>query len=77
MTIARIKVVATAAVTWITAVAVLLPLVAGDIAEVAPGQAETVTHVALVVAGWLGAAVSIIRRVTTVLPAERGVLPPA
>lgn len=77
MNIARIKVVASAAVTWITAVAVVLPLVAGDIAEVMPAQAETITHVALIVAGWLGAAVAIIRRVSTVLPDERGILPPS
>jgi hypothetical protein len=74
-TAARARVVATSAVTYLVAIAALLPLVAGDLAEVMPGQAEAITEGALVVAGWIGAAVSIIRRVTAVAVDERGVLP--
>jgi hypothetical protein len=73
--LARAKVVATATVTRLVAVAVVLPLVADDLAQVMPGQAEAITHGALVVAGWIGAAVAIIRRVTPVVDGERGLLP--
>ncbi|MGE3835765.1 MAG: hypothetical protein AB7H43_13425 [Acidimicrobiia bacterium] len=73
---ARIVVILTAAPTYLTAIAAVLPLIAGDLAEVLPaGAAETVGHVALVVAGWLGAAVAIIRRVTPVAASRRGLLP--
>lgn len=76
--IARVRVVLTAAVTWITAVAAVIPFIADDIADQLPsGAAEQVTKYALLAVAWLGAAVSIIRRVTPVLPDERGVLPDA
>lgn len=75
--LARVRVVLTAAVTWLTAIAAVVPFIADDIAAQLPeGAAEQVTKYALLAVAWLGAAVSIIRRVTPVLPQERGVLPP-
>ncbi|MGD9798260.1 MAG: hypothetical protein AB7H43_15290 [Acidimicrobiia bacterium] len=72
----RVLVVLKAAPTYLTAIAVVLPLLAGDLAEVLPaGAAETVGEVALVIAAWLGAAVAIIRRVTPVAEHRRGLLP--
>jgi hypothetical protein len=72
--LARTHVVLTALPTYLVAIATVLPLVAADLAEVMPGQAETITTAAIVVVGWLGAAVSIIRRVTPVASARRGLL---
>jgi hypothetical protein len=72
--LARLRVLATAAPTYLVAVAAILPLIASDLAEVMPGQAETITSGVLIVVGWLGAAIAIIRRVTPVAKAERGLL---
>lgn len=75
--IARLRVVATAAVTWLTGAAALIQFAAPHIAEQLPaGAAETFTAWAVRVAAWVAVAVLIIRRVTPVPEAERGVIPP-
>lgn len=75
--IERIRVVAGAAVTWLTFAATALTIFAEEIAAVFPdGGAEDATVWILRAVAWLGAAVAIIRRVTPVLPDQRGVLLP-
>lgn len=72
----RVKVILGAAVTWLTAAGLILTIFAEEIASVAPaGAAEDVTVWLVRIVAWIGAAVTIIRRVTPVLPEERGVLP--
>lgn len=74
--IARIKVVLTAAVTWLVLASTIVTILSEEIATVLPaGAATDVGAVALKVVAVLGAAVTIIRRVTPVLPDERGLLP--
>lgn len=72
----RAAVILTAAVTYISALSAGLIVAANQIADVAPEGSHDV--VAWLVRGvaWLTAAVTIIRRVTPVPAAERGVLPP-
>jgi hypothetical protein len=65
-----------AAVTWMVALASGLTLAAGEIAQAAPEGSEGTVAVILRVVAWLGTAVLIVRRVTPVLPAARGLLPP-
>jgi hypothetical protein len=77
-TIARIKVLATAAVTWLLVASTIVTIASEEIAAVLPaGTATTVGAVALKVVAVIGAAVAIIRRVTPVLPDQRGLLPTA
>lgn len=70
--IEKLKVVASAAVTWLIAASVLVSAVAPQIAELFPKNAEDITEWAARVVGWLAAAVLIIRRVSPVPVAERG-----
>ncbi len=73
----RVRVVATQAVTYLVGAAAVIPFIADDIADQLPaGAAGQVTKYALLAVAWIGAAVSIIRRVTPVLPQDRGLLPP-
>lgn len=65
--IARVKVVLAAAVTWL----VFIGFVATVVADEIPGVAGWAVRIA----AWATTAVSIIRRVTPVLPEDRGVLP--
>jgi hypothetical protein len=74
-TLNRIAGLLTAAVTWIYALAVGLSAAAGEISEVAPEGSETVVAWITRAAVWLLAAWQTVRRVTPVLPAERGLLP--
>lgn len=77
-TIAKIRVVLSAAVTWITVASGVVVIVADEAAKVLPsGAAEDVAAVAVRVVAVLGAAVAIIRRVTPVLPDQRGLIPPS
>lgn len=74
--VAKVKVVLSAAVTWITVAFGVVVIVSDEAVKVLPaGAAETVAGVAVRVVAVLGAAVAIIRRVTPVLPDERGLLP--
>lgn len=66
-TLARLKVILTAAVTYLVLAATVLTIVSESL-PAAPGTIAKVL-------AWLGTAVLIIRRVTPVLPDERGVLP--
>jgi hypothetical protein len=72
--IARLKVILTAAPTYLTSAAAIVTIFASEIAEIIPGQAEGITEGAVVVVGVLTVAINIIRRVTPVLPSERGLL---
>lgn len=73
--IERIKVVAAAAVTWLSVASAIVIILSEEIANVLPaGQAETVGAWALKAVAVIGAAVAIIRRVTPVLPEDRGLL---
>lgn len=74
-TLARVRVVATSAVTWLQVVAAVLVIAAEEIAKAVPEISDDVTTVVVRVVAVLGAAVAIIRRVTPVLPDERGLLP--
>lgn len=77
-TIARIKVIAQASVTWLLVAMTVVQIVADEIVSVLPaGVAENVGAVTLRVVAVLAAAVAIIRRVSEVTPADRGLLPPA
>jgi hypothetical protein len=74
----RVKVVLTALVTYLTAAAVIVSAAAPEIVKVLPddwrgGFSEGVVRVLAAIV----AAVAIIRRVTPVDAAERGLLPPS
>jgi hypothetical protein len=72
----RIKVILGSAVTYITIVQAILVILAEEIAKLfAEGDAQNVINVIIRVGAVLAAAVSIIRRVTPVLPSQRGLLP--
>lgn len=76
--IARAKVVLLAAPTYLVAVSAVVSILADEIAMVLPaGMAMTLGALAVRVVAVLGAAIGIIRRVTPVVVADRGLLPPA
>jgi VanZ family protein len=69
----KVKTVLSAAVTYIVIAQAILVILADEIGQLfADGQAATVVQVIVRVGAVLTAAVSIIRRVTPVLPSERG-----
>lgn len=69
-------VVLKAAPTWLTLTAVILNILAEEIGGVLPaGSAELFGEWVIRIGAWLGAAVHLIRRLTPVLPDERGILP--
>jgi hypothetical protein len=70
----RVKVVLSAAVTWIVAASAVVQIVADEVGAALPGHAEDVSTVAVRVVAVLAAAVGIIRRVSPVLPSERGLV---
>lgn len=72
-TAARLRVITTAAVTWMVATSVALSAVAPALGDLTASP-EVATW-ALRAAGWLTSAVVIIRRVTPVPPAARGIIP--
>ena len=73
----RVQVVATSAVTWISTASFVVVVLAEEISKVvAPDSAETVTRVSVRIVALLGAVVAIIRRVSPVAIADRGLLPP-
>lgn len=73
--IARAKVVFTAAPTYLIAASAIVVIVSSEAATVLPaGAATTVAAVSLKVVAVLTAAINVIRRVTPVLPSERGLL---
>lgn len=70
--IARARVVLRAAPTWLTAAAVILTAAAHEISTLAPSGGEDVVRWLVTAAAWLTSAVAIIRRVTPVPAAQRG-----
>ena len=74
--VAKLRVIFTAAVTYLTLGVTIVTIFAEEIAAMLPvGAAEDLTQWALIAVGWLTAAITIIRRVSPVLPDERGILP--
>jgi hypothetical protein len=73
--LARARVIATSAVTYILFAQTACYVVADEVAKVAPDQAESIAEWALKAAAAGGAVVRIIRRVSPVDPAHRGILP--
>jgi hypothetical protein len=71
--VARARIVLTAAVTWLVLAATILGAIVSEL-ELA-GVGGTVVRILAGVLGALGVAIAIIRRVTTVLPDARGILP--
>lgn len=76
--LAKIKagtiVILKAAPTYLTGAAVVLTVFHEEIAGLLPESQETLGSYVTLVVAWLGAATQIIRRVTPVAPAERGIL---
>jgi hypothetical protein len=76
-TLKRARAVMTDLVTWVVFGSAVATIATEEIAQVVPsGWQDNVVVLGGRVAAWLGAAVMILRRVTTVLPSERGLLPP-
>jgi hypothetical protein len=71
--LARLKVISTAAVTYLTMIAVVLTIVVDELADTIDMPA-VVAVIAKIISG-IGVAVAIIRRVTPVIVSERGILP--
>lgn len=75
--LARARVILTAAPTYLVAAGAVVTIVADEVSKLLPpGWQDNAAQIAGAAVGILGAAVAIIRRVTPVLPAERGILPP-
>jgi hypothetical protein len=73
--LARAKVIATSAVTYITTGSAIVIIAADEISKIAPSWGEQITYVATRVVAVGGAVVAIIRRSIPAPPAERGLLP--
>lgn len=71
--IERLRVILTAAVTWLVAIAAVLAIVAEEIADAFGADFPALVWIARV-AVVIGVAIAIIRRVTPVLPEARGVV---
>lgn len=71
----RIRVVLSAAVTYLTVAAVVIGIFAEEIGNVF-NLPDSVSNIVVGVLGAIGVAIAIIRRVTPVLPSQRGILPP-
>lgn len=72
---AKVKVVLTALPTYMTAAAIAITLIAHQLAEVLPDKAAGIVQWSAIIAGFLTTAVTVITRVTPVLPSQRGLLP--
>jgi len=72
---ARARVVLTGFVTWLVVINVILVDAARLLGEHAPPGWAAVVQIFGAVAAVVGTAIAIIRRVTQVLPEERGLLP--
>lgn len=73
--LARVRVVLTAAPTYLLTASTVVVVLRDEIAGLFPAAAEDVSRWSVTVLAVLAAAVRIIRRVAPVLPAERGLLP--
>lgn len=73
----RARVILKAAPTYLVAAGAVVSIVADEVAKVLPtGWQDNAAQIGGAVAGVIGAAVLIVRRVTPVLVAERGLLSP-
>lgn len=72
---ARARVVLTGFVTWLVVLSVVLAQTAQVLAEHAPAGWDAGVRWVGTIAAVVGSAIAIIRRVTQVLPEERGLLP--
>lgn len=70
----RLKVIASAAVTWLVALSVIVTAAAPQIGDLFPSSADDIATWAARVVAWIGVAVTIIRRVTPVSAEQRGVV---
>lgn len=75
LTLARLRVLLTAAPTWITTAMAVVVLLRDNIATLFPSAAEDVSRWSVTVLAVLAGALAIVRRVAPVLKAERGLLP--
>lgn len=73
--IERVRIILTAAVVWLTVLGLVLGIVAEELAVMIGVESPVVAFLLRVVA-MVGVGVSILTRVTPVLPGARGVLPP-
>lgn len=74
--LARIKVIITAAPTYLTMAAVVVGILADELSKTVPdGWQDNVVQIGGAIVAVLGAAIAIIRRVTPVLESQRGILP--
>jgi hypothetical protein len=73
--LARVRVLLTAAPTWITTASAIVVLLSEQISTAFPDSTAVVGRWSLTVLAVLTAAANIVRRVAPVLPAERGLLP--
>ena len=73
--LARARVVLVNAVTWLQVASAALVIGSEEIGKAIPEISDDVAAWAVRIAAVLGAVVATIRRVTPVLPAERGLLP--
>lgn len=75
--LARARVILTAAPTYLVAAGAVVSIVADEVSKILPaGWQDNAAQIAGAVAGVIGAAVLIVRRVTPVLVEERGLLSP-
>lgn len=74
----KVRVIFTAAPTYLAAAGTTIAIVAFEASKVLPsGWQDNAAQISGIAVGILGAAVTIIRRVTPVIfPADRGILPP-
>ena len=74
--LARIRVLLTAAPTWLAGAAVVVGAVSDEVAKAVPdGWQDNVIAIGGPVLAVIGAATAIVRRVTPVFGADRGLLP--
>lgn len=72
----RVVVVLKAAPTYLVAISTAITIFSEEIAALLPETLDlTVAKYATIAVGFIGAVIAIIRRVTPVLPQERGLLP--
>lgn len=73
----RILVILKAAPTWLVAASTAITIFAEEIVAILPDSWDpVVVRWSAIAVGFLTAVINIIRRVSPVLPAERGILPP-
>lgn len=75
--IARIGVLLRAAPTYLAAAGVIIAIIADEVGKLAPsGWQDNAIQILGVLAGIIAAATAIVRRVTPVAPADRGLIVP-